>query len=224
MWDSYFYYYLQVVHALNVTQTGYMTNIYSIGSCFWGVIVGLGIRRSGYFKWVALLSLPLETLGVGLMIYLRQPGQAIGMVVLCQILIAFGGGALVICDELAVMAAVSHANIAGILAFLSLFSGVGSAVGQALSGVVYAHTFRPALARALPGNQTLVQELYASTATQLTYALGTVEREACIEAWGHSQRMLCIAGVAWLVPCVAFIAVWRNYKVSEMAQVKGRVM
>jgi hypothetical protein len=71
MWDTYFYYYLQVVHNLTVTNTGYITNIYSIGSCFWGVIIGYAIRRTGYFKWVALASLPLMLLGVGLMIHFR---------------------------------------------------------------------------------------------------------------------------------------------------------
>lgn len=228
MWDSYFYYYLQVVHGLSVTNTGYMTNIFSIGSCFWCVVVGFAIRKTGYFKWIALFSLPLEMLGVGLMIHFRQPGQKIGYVVMCQIFIAFGGGALVLCEELAVMAAVSHANIAGILAFLSLFSGVGSAIGQAISGVIYEHTFPQALGKALPAdlasNSTLVEGLYASTATQLLYAMGTPERTACIEAWGHSQKILCIAGIAWLIPGLAFIAVWRNYKVSEMTQVKGRVI
>lgn len=224
MWDTYFYYYLEVVHNLSVTKTGYMTNIYSIGSCFWCVIVGLAIRKTGYFKWVALLSLPLELLGVGLMIHFREPGQNIGYVVMCQIFIAFGGGALVICEEMAVMAAVSHQNIAGILAFLSLFTGIGSAIGAAISSVIYEHTFLPALENALPGNQTLVMELYASAITQLEYPIGSVERTAVLEAYGHSQKILCIAGVAWLIPCFAFIAVWRNYKVSEMTQVKGRII
>ena len=224
MWDTYFYYYLEVVHGLTITNTGYMTNIFSIGSCFWSVIVGYAIRKSGYFKWIALLSLPLEMLGVGLMIHFRQPGQPIGYVIMCQIFIAFGGGALVLCEEMAVMAAVSHANIAGILAFLSLFSSVGSAIGLAVSSVIYEHTFPQALGRALPGNETLVQELYASTATQLTYAFGTEERSAVLVAWGRSQEMLCVAGLVWLVPGLLCVAVWRNYKVSEMTQVKGRVI
>ena len=225
MWDTYFYYYLEVVHNLSITNTGYMTNIYSIGACFWAVIVGYGIRKSGYFKWVALLSLPLEMLGVGLMIHFREPGQNIGYVVMCQIFIAFGGGALVLCEEMAVMAAVSHQNIAGILAFLSLFSSVGSAIGLAVSSVIYEHTFPQALADALPGNNsTLVAELYASAVTQLEYPIGSVERTAVITAYGHTQKILCIAGLVWLIPCFAFIGVWRNYKVSEMTQVKGRVI
>ena len=224
MWDTYFYYYLEVVHGLNIRNTGYVTNIFSIGSCFWSLIVGLAIRKTGYFKWIAFFSLFLEMLGVGLMIHFRQPDQNIGYVIMCQIFIAFGGGAMVLCEEMAVMSAVSHANIAGILAFLSLFSSVGSAIGSAVSGVIYEHTFPQTLAKALPGNSTLVEELYASTATQLLYPFGSPERTAVLEAWGHAQKILCIAGLAWLIPGIAFIAVWRNYKVSEMTQVKGRVI
>jgi hypothetical protein len=224
MWDTYFYYYLEVVHGLNITNTGYMYNIFSIGSCFWCIVVGLAIRKTGYFKWVAMVSLFFEMLGVGLMIHFRQSDQNIGFVVMCQIFIAFGGGALVLCNEMAVMSAVAHANIAGILAFLSLFSSVGSAIGLAISGVIYEHTFPQTLANALPGNSTLVEELYASTATQLLYPFGTPERTALLQAWGYSQKILCIAGLAWLIPGIAFIAAWRNYKVSEMTQVKGRVI
>jgi hypothetical protein len=61
------------------------------------------IRTLGRFKWLAMSMLCLEILGVGLMIHFRQPEQGIGYVVMCQIFIAFGGGSLIICEEMAVM-------------------------------------------------------------------------------------------------------------------------
>jgi hypothetical protein len=67
-----------------------MTNIYSVGSYFWAIVVRYGIRKSGCFKWIAPFSLPLEMLGVGLMIHFPQPGQNIGFVVICQVFIALG--------------------------------------------------------------------------------------------------------------------------------------
>jgi hypothetical protein len=45
----------------------------------------------------------LEILGVGFMIHFRQPDQGIGYVIMCQVFIAFGGGSLIICEEMAVM-------------------------------------------------------------------------------------------------------------------------
>ena len=67
------------------------------------MILALIIRTLGRFKWLAISMLCLEILGVGLMIHFRQPNQGIGYVIMCQIFIAFGGGSLIICEEMAVM-------------------------------------------------------------------------------------------------------------------------
>ncbi|KAF4628600.1 hypothetical protein G7Y89_g9554 [Cudoniella acicularis] len=130
LWDSYFYSYLQAVHGLSITDAGYVSNIYSIGSCFWAVIISLAIRLSGRFKWVALCSLCLQFLGVGLMIHFRQAKYSIGYVVMTQIFIAFGGGGLVICEDMAVMAAAPHEGVAAMLALIGLFSSVGAPLAK----------------------------------------------------------------------------------------------
>lgn len=223
IWDSTFYNYLQAVHNLSITNTGYVTNIYSIGSCFWSVILAVIIRTLGRFKWLAMSMLCLEILGVGLMIHFRQPEQGIGYVVMCQIFIAFGGGSLIICEEMAVMAAAPHENVASMLALIGLFSSVGQAIGQAISAAIYTNTFPSALDRALPGNATLNADLYGSLTAQLLYPIGSPERNAIIYAYGQSQWYLTIAATVVLVPCLIFIGVWKDFKVKELRQVKGRV-
>lgn len=211
------------MHNLSVSDTGYVTNIYSIGSCFWAVVVAFAIRISGRFKWLALSSLPLQILGVGLMIHFRQPDQGIGFVVMCQIFIAFAGGSLVICEDMAVMAAAPHENVASMLALIGLFSSVGGAIGQAISGAIYTNTFPAALDHALPGNATLNALLYGDIKTQLLYPIGSPERTAVIYAYGRAQWYLTIAATCFLVPCFIFIGIWRDFKVKELRQVKGRV-
>merc|ERR1712093_198215 len=54
IWDSYFSSFLQVVNNLTVTEASYVVNIYSIGSCFWALVVGTLIRVTGRFKWIAM--------------------------------------------------------------------------------------------------------------------------------------------------------------------------
>nr|XP_003188889.1 siderochrome-iron transporter [Aspergillus niger CBS 513.88] len=54
-WDLYFYDFCIVVFNLSVSMTGYMTQIYNVGSCFWGVVFGIWIRYTKHFK----SSLPL---------------------------------------------------------------------------------------------------------------------------------------------------------------------
>jgi hypothetical protein len=165
----------------------------------------------------------LEILGVGLMIHFRQPDQGIGYVIMCQIFIAFGGGSLIICEEMAVMAAAPHENVASMLALIGVFSSIGGAIGQAISAAIYTKKFPEALNQALPGNMTLNAELYGSLPTQLLYPIGTPERTAVIYAYGQAQWYLTIASTCFLVPCFLFIAMWRDFKVKELRQVKGRV-
>jgi MFS family permease len=76
IWDSYFSSFLQVVNNLNLTKTGYIVNIYSIGSCFWALLAGYWIRVTGRFKAIALwFGVPITILGVALMVVFRQPDE-----------------------------------------------------------------------------------------------------------------------------------------------------
>jgi MFS family permease len=225
IWDSTFYNYLQAVHDLSITNTGYVYNIYSIGSCFWSVIIAIMIRKLGRFKYLAMSMLCLEILGVGLMIHFRQPSYSIGYVIMSQIFIAFGGGALIICEEMAVMAAAPHENVAGMLALIGVFSSVGGAIGQAISAAIYTNKFPIALNKYLgTANMTLNAQLYGSLPAQLSFPVGTVQRTAVIHAYGDAQWYLTIAGTIALVPCFVFIAMWQDFKVKELRQVKGRVV
>lgn len=157
------------------------------------------------------------------MIHFRGPHHNIGYVIMCQIFIAFGGGGLVICEDMAVMAAAPHAGVASMLALIALFSSVGGGIGSAIAGAIYTNKFPAALNRALPGNATLNAELYGSLVVQLEYPFGSPERDAVIYAYGDAMYYLTIAATVFLVPCFAFIAVWKDFKVKELRQVKGRV-
>ncbi|KAF7888403.1 uncharacterized protein EAF02_002944 [Botrytis sinoallii] len=222
-WDSYFYNYLQAVHNLSVTHTGYVTNIYSIGSCFWAVVISYAIRVTGRFRWLALyFAVPLQTLGVGLMIHFRQPDQPIGYVIMCQIFIAFSGGTISICEQMAVMAAAPHKGVASMLALIGLFSSVGGAIGVAISGAIYTNKFPAALAQKI-SDPDLAAQLYGSLTVQLQYPVGSVERDAVWFAYGESMKWLAVAGVVFLIPCFVFVGMWRDYKVDEIKQVKGTV-
>lgn len=165
----------------------------------------------------------LDFLGVALMIHFRQPSQGIGYVVMCQIFIAFGGGSLVICEDMAVMAAAPHADVASMLALIGLFSSVGGGIGQAISGAIYTNRFPQALDAALPGNATLNAQLYGDLKAQLGYPIGSPERTAVISAYADAQYFLTITATCFLVPCFIFIAVWKDFKVKELRKVKGRV-
>ncbi|KAJ4287132.1 MFS siderochrome iron transporter 1 [Collariella sp. IMI 366227] len=226
IWDSYFSSFLQVVNGLDMTKSSYVMNIYSIGSCFWSLVVGFAIRYTGRFKWIALyFGVPITILGVGLMVAFRQPDVNIGYIVMCQIFIAVGGGALVICEQMAVMAATTHQYIAVVLAVESMFANVGGAVGSTIAGAIWNGVFPVRLAEHLPqetqGNLT---SIVGSLPTQLSYPEGSPTRIAIQHAYGDAQRIMLIAATVIQIISLVSVMFWRDIKVKDFKQVKGLVV
>lgn len=224
LWDSYYVSYLQVVHRLSITTAGYV-NKFSIGSCFWGLVVAVAIRIIGRIKPLALyFGAPFNLLGVGLMIHFRQPAHHIGYVVMCQIFIAFAGGTLVICEEMAAMAAVNHSDVAAILAVLGLSAAVGGAIGSSMAGAIWTNTLPAALEAALPESEKAnTAKIYGSLKVQLEFDWGSEERVAIIKAYAMAQERMTIAATSVLVLMFVCIVVWRDYKIKDMKNVKGMV-
>ncbi|KAI0396935.1 MFS general substrate transporter [Xylariaceae sp. FL0594] len=224
-WDGYYTSYLQVVHGLSVTKAGLIGQIYSLGSSIWGVVVGYMIHKSDRFKWLAVLALPIHILGGFLMITFRRPETDVVWVVMCQILLTIGGSTLVVCDQMAVMAVANHAELASIMAVLSLATYVGSAVGSSLSGAIWNSTLPGALAELLPGTNAIeLGHIASDLKKQLSYPLGSPTRTAIIGAYGKSQARMCIVGSVISLLEIAAVLIWRDSRLSESKQVKGTVL
>ncbi|KAK6429232.1 MFS siderochrome iron transporter 1 [Oleoguttula sp. CCFEE 5521] len=225
IWNSYFTSFLQVAMGLSITQSSYIANIYSIGACFWALICGALIRWHGKFKAQSLyFGVPITILGVGLMIHFRQPDQNIGFIIMCQIFIAFGGGTLVICEQLAAMAATSHQYVAVVLAVEGMFSSVGGAIGSTVAAAIWTGTFLPNLYKYLPADEQVnATTIYGDLVTQLSYAKGTEARAGIDRAYGETQKIMCVAATAALVLAIAGVMMWRDINVKHNKQGKGLV-
>lgn len=137
IWGSYFTSMLLAVWDMGFDQTTWINNIYRIGSCFASIILGVLMRFTGRFKWVATFyGIPLMLLGVGLMLKFRQANEKIGYVITTQIFVAFAGGPIVVAGEMAMMAPSDHQHIAVIIAILDLFANIGSAIGSTISSAI----------------------------------------------------------------------------------------
>ncbi|KAJ6084665.1 MFS general substrate transporter [Penicillium sp. IBT 16267x] len=217
-WDSYFYYFVMVVYNLDVKLTGYMTSIYTIGSCFWSPIFGLWIRGVKEFKYSCLFfAVPLMLLGAGLMVHFRGQDADIGYVIMCQIFIAFSGAMLVIGEQMAGMCASDRDNIPIILSMIGLFSSVGGAIGDAVAAAIYTNTFPQGLRRALPMSaQSEWESIYlGGYSAQLVYAPGTEVRDAINFAWGYTQKYEAIAATCLVILLIPSILMWRHYRVDK---------
>ncbi len=57
----------------------------------------------------------------------------------------------------------------------------------------------------------------------MSYPIGSPAREAIDRAYGDAQKMMLIAATAILAVAWVATAVWRDIKVKDFKQVKGRV-
>ncbi|OLN95330.1 Siderophore iron transporter mirB 5 [Colletotrichum chlorophyti] len=225
-WNSYFSSFLQVVHSADVIYANHINEIYSGGSCVSGLAVGLFLRSNGGMKWIALcVGVPLNILGVGLIILFRQPGCVLGYIIMCQIFIAVAGGTLHICEQMAVMAVVEHQHISVVLAMQGAFSSIAGAVGATIATAIWQSVFPTRLMEYLPEKDKKdFTKIYGDLAVQLSYRNGTATRDAIICAYGDAQKNLLITATAILALSIPAVAVWRDVKLKEIKQTKGTVV
>jgi hypothetical protein len=223
-WANYFTSFLQVVNNLSVSNAGYVDNTFNVVSGVLLLLVGYSIRKTGYFKWLLYIAVPLYIFAQGLMIYFRRPDQSVGYLIMCQVFISMGGSTFIIIMQVAVLAAVDHQHVASALALLNSVGTTGGAIGATVSGAIWTNTFQDALARYLPESALPdLATIYEDLETQLSYEIGSEERIGIQQAYGYAQTRMLAAGTALMV--FAFIATLliRNINVGKIAQVKGMV-
>ncbi|GFN14038.1 siderochrome iron transporter 2 [Aspergillus tubingensis] len=226
-WELYFYNFCMVVYDLSIGMAGYVGQIYNVGSCFWSAVFGITVYVTRQFKYTCLgFGLPLVLLGAGLMIHFRSAGGGIGYIVMCQIFIAFGGGTLVIGEDMAVMAASDREGVPMMLSLIGLFSSLGGAVGYAVAAAIYTNTFPGALRDALPeGSKDKAMGIYVGGyLTQLEYPVGSAIRDAINAAYGVYMKYACIAAVVAMAMGIPCVAIWKNFRLNKPQQNKGQVI
>lgn len=221
-WASYFSSFLQVVNDLSISEAGYVTSTFDVVSGVLLLGIGFLIRRFGYFKWLLWIGVPLYIFAQGLMIYFRRPDSNIGYLVMCQIFISIGGSVMIICQQLAVLAAADHQHVAAVLALLNVIGTIGGAVGATISGAIWTNTFSQALAHYLPEDaQDSLEDIYGSLEVQLSYEWGSPARNGIQAAYGYSQQKMLIAGTTIMSLSLVWVFMIRNINVKNIEQVKG---
>ncbi|RYP39876.1 hypothetical protein DL767_001995 [Monosporascus sp. MG133] len=218
-WNSYFSSYLQVVHRLSITTANYVLNSYSLTSAFISPFVGMA---TGRFKWAAYVGVPLMLLGTALLIPFRQPSTHVGLLTMTQVLVGLGAAFFTVCGQLAVMAPISHQEIAVVNAIWGLFGSVGAAIGLAVAGAIWNNILPEQLNQRLPEeSKHLASTIFGDIVTQMSYPDGSPERDAIVGAYGDVQRKLAIAGASFMPLILASIVIWKNINVKKLEDEKG---
>ena len=180
------------------------------------------IRASGRFKWAAYAGLPFMVLGTALLIPFRTPNTRVGLLVMTQIFVGLGTGLFAACGQLAVMAPVTHQEIAVVIAIWGMFGSIGAAIGLAIAGAIWNNVFPEQLYQRLPEqSKDMASLIFGDITEQMKYAYGTPERDAIVGAYGDAQRKLVIAGAAFMPLIFASIFIWRNINVKKLEDEKG---
>ncbi|OGM46803.1 hypothetical protein ABOM_005026 [Aspergillus bombycis] len=223
-WASYLISYLQVVHRLSVQHAGYVLDAYTLMSCFWAVMTGLLIQKSGRFKWLGVCAVPLMLLGTGLLIYFRAAGTPIGYVVMCQILNGVAGSTLLAAQRMAAQAVVNHEEVAVVTALIGLFSSLGAAIGSTIATAIWTNLMPRYLMIYLPATDLdMLPIIYGSIVQQLQYPWGSPTRDAIVHAYGDVQRRLLIAGTCFVPLVLGGVLLWKDTQVKGMKQTKGTI-
>jgi MFS family permease len=223
-WANYFSSFLQAVNNLGVAEAGYVNNTFSVVSGVLLILVGFSIRKTGYFKWLLYIAVPLYIFAQGLMIYFRRPDQSVGYLIMCEVFISIGGSIFIIVQQVSMLAAVDHQHVAVALSLLFVVGTTGGAIGSTISGTVWTNTFYKSLQEHLPESALPdIDTIYADITAQLAYEVGSPERIAIQEAYGYAQTRMLAAGTSFMIFAVIAVLLIRNINVAKIQQVKGTV-
>ncbi|KAK5121543.1 hypothetical protein LTR85_005377 [Meristemomyces frigidus] len=223
-WANYFTSFLQVVNDLSIAEAGYVSNTFDVVSGVLLLIVGFVIRKTGRFKWLLYIAVPLYIFTQGLMIYFRRANQSVGYLVMCQVFISIGGSVFIIIEQVSILAAVDHQHVAAVLALLNVVGTVGDALGATVSGAIWTNTFQKALRRNLPASALgNLDAIYEDLGTQLSYPVGSPARLAIQKAYSYAQTRMLAAGTGVMSLSLVWMLLIRDIDVGKIAQVKGMV-
>ncbi|KAL1869505.1 hypothetical protein Plec18167_007803 [Paecilomyces lecythidis] len=169
-----------------------------------------------------MVGIPFTVLGTALLIKFRTPESSVGYLVMCQLFNGFGSGIFSMCMQIAVMASVTHQEIAVVLAIWGLFGSIGAAIGETIAGALWTNELLKQLYNDLPADSKhLASTIYSSIVKQESYPMGSPIREAIISAYGNVMRKMVIAGACFIPPLVLFLLMLRDINVKKLEKSRG---
>jgi hypothetical protein len=223
-WDSYFTSFLMAVNDLSLAQANYINNTFNVVSGVLLLGAGYLIRKTGRYRWLLLVAVPLYIFAQGLMIYFRRRDQSWGYLVMCQVLISVGGAVFICVEQLAILAAVDHQHVAAALALLYVVGTIGDAIGEAISGAIWTNTFEKALARNLPASALPdMADIYNDITKQISYPVGSPTRIAIQESYAYAQTRMLAVGTGLMALSLIWMFVIRDINVAKIKQTHGTV-
>lgn len=205
---------LRVAFNQSEKSANRITALYSFCSTLTGVIVGMAVYRVRRLKPFILFGTCLFLVALSLMIHYRGGVGTHSGVIGAQVLLGLAGGFFPYAAQASIQAATSHEHVAVVTGLYLATYNVGSAVGNAISGVVMSQVVPEQLQMRL--NEEAADKWYANPLAYLTdFPPGTAERDAVIEAYKYFQRVVCIIGASTCLGLIIFAFCIRNPRLPD---------
>ncbi|KAL6918777.1 hypothetical protein FSST1_002803 [Fusarium sambucinum] len=219
--SAYIYSMLIVVFDQSITAATYINSIYYVGSSFWTIVLGFMMRYYGRVKiYTLVLGIPFFILGQGMMIAFKPGFTPIGLMIVCKILIAFGGGTMYPIEQMTLMA-VSQEHTPALLALESVIIDVGKGAGSAIATAIWASMFKKKLSEYLPTSELgRLNEIYGSLDVQSSYPIGSPAREAINHAYLDTHSVIFISSTSLLALTWISVLFWKDYDVKKMSNLQ----
>lgn len=220
MQGDYLYTVLIIAFNFSIMGATRILSLYSFTSVVTGFLLGMVVYKVRRLKWFIVAGTCLFLVAFGLLIHFRGSPTSAGQsgVIGAQVLLGLAGGMFPYPTQASIQAATKHEHVAVITGLYLATYNIGSAFGGAISGTIWTNVLPSALEERLAplGNATLASLTYADPFTVAAeYAIGTPERTAIIDAYQHSQRLLCITGICLCVLLIAFSFCLRDPKLGD---------
>jgi MFS family permease len=210
-----------VVYLLDITNSNYVVNSYSLTSTVMAPVIAAIISYTGNFKWTAYSGVPVMLLGTALILPMRTSDN-VGLIAMTQVLVGLGAGIFATCTSISIMVPVTHEEFAAVNALSGLFGGFGASIGSAIGGAIWNNVAPGELLRRLPeGSKDQAATIFADIVTQMTLPIGSPERDAIVGTYKHTMKLMTIAGVALMPLCFVCIYAWKNVNIKKLEQEKG---
>ncbi|AEO59133.1 hypothetical protein MYCTH_2307144 [Thermothelomyces thermophilus ATCC 42464] len=220
MQGDYLYTVLIVAFDFGTEMATRLSSFYSFFSVVSGCLLGLVVFKVRRLKIFIVAGTCLFMVAFGLLIHYRGDANTSSRagVIGAQIVLGIAGGMFPYPAQASLQTVLRHEHLAVMTGLYLATYNLGSAFGNAVSGAIWTQVLPGQLNQRLApfNNATLATLAYGKPFDfAAEYPVGTGERQAVIDAYKHSQRLLTITGICLCVPLIAFAAVLRNPKLND---------
>ncbi|KAG7087766.1 hypothetical protein E1B28_013707 [Marasmius oreades] len=198
----YFSSFIYIVEEWSIKNWTYFNNTMTICLCVFGVVAGLILRWTHRYKTLQIIGLCIKIIGIGILLDGKKATRSTAAFAMSQVLIGAGGAFSVVGSRVASQASVPHQDLALSISVLSLFTGIGSAVGSALAAVIWTNKMPGLLRQNLPNtvSNAQVTSFFKNIRTIRQYGASNPIRAGAIVAYRETLWYLVVPAL-----CLSFI-------------------